>query len=68
MILNSLSTPYFCALQTMMYQQLVLEVVQQLQRMFRPDIKMIKKRIEHLVEQDYLERDKENQQLFKYLA
>ena len=52
----------------MMYQQLVLEVVQQLQRMFRPDIKMIKKRIEHLVEQDYLERDKENQQLFKYLA
>jgi cullin 1 len=52
----------------MLYQQLVLEVVQQLQRMFRPDIKMIKKRIEHLVESEYLERDKENAQLFKYLA
>lgn len=52
----------------MLYQQLVLEVVQQLQRMFRPDIKIIKKRIEHLVGSEYLERDKENAQLFKYLA
>ena len=45
-----------------------MEVVQQLTRMFKPDIKMIKKRIEHLVESEYLERDKDNQQMFKYLA
>lgn len=56
------------ALQALLYQQLVMEVVQQLTRMFKPDIKMIKKRIEHLVESEYLERDKENQQMFKYLA
>ena len=54
--------------QALLYQQLVMEVVQQLTRMFKPDIKMIKKRIEHLVESEYLERDKDNQQMFKYLA
>eukprot|EP00879_Flechtneria_rotunda_P016569 GHRR01017338.1.p1 GENE.GHRR01017338.1~~GHRR01017338.1.p1 ORF type:complete len:536 (+),score=207.96 GHRR01017338.1:206-1813(+) len=50
------------------HQQLVLEVVQQLSRMFKPDFKLIKKRIEDLIARDYLERDKDNPQLFKYLA
>ncbi|WIA23650.1 hypothetical protein OEZ85_000353 [Tetradesmus obliquus] len=50
------------------HQQLVLEVVQQLSRMFKPDFKLIKKRIEDLISRDYLERDKDNPQLFKYLA
>lgn len=31
------------------HQQLVLEVVQQLSRMFKPDFKLIKKRIEDLI-------------------
>ena len=34
--------------------QLVLEVVQQLQRMFQPDIKQIKKRIEDLIQREFL--------------
>eukprot|EP00798_Chlamydomonas_sp_ICE-L_P016007 gene16007-22145_t len=50
------------------HQQLVLEVVQQLSRMFKPDFKLIKKRIEDLISREYLERDKENPQLFKYMA
>eukprot|EP00775_Hariotina_reticulata_P008401 gene8401-8585_t len=50
------------------HQQLMLEVVQQLSRMFKPDFKLIKKRIEDLISRDYLERDKDNPQLFKYLA
>lgn len=50
------------------HQQLVMEVIQQLQRMFKPDLKLIKKRIEDLISRDYLERDKDNPQLFKYLA
>lgn len=50
------------------HQQLVLEVVQQLSRMFKPDFKLIKKRIEDLISREYLERDKDNPQLFKYLA
>ncbi|KAL1323686.1 hypothetical protein HN51_033952 [Arachis hypogaea] len=50
------------------HQQLVLECVQQLGRMFKPDIKAIKKRIEDLITRDYLERDQENPNTFKYLA
>ena len=36
--------------------QLVLEVVQQQQRMFQPDIKQIKKRIEDLIQREFLVR------------
>ncbi|OVA15009.1 Cullin [Macleaya cordata] len=50
------------------YQQLVMECVEQLSRMFKPDFKAIKKRIEDLITRDYLERDKENPNLFRYLA
>ncbi|WOK94711.1 cullin-1-like [Canna indica] len=50
------------------YQQLVMECVEQLGRMFKPDFKAIKKRIEDLITRDYLERDKENPNLFRYLA
>ena len=37
--------------------QLILEVVGQLQRMFNPDLRMIKKRIEDLISREYIERD-----------
>ena len=50
------------------HQQLVLEVVQQLTKMFKPDFKIIKKRIEDLIARDYLERDKDNPNVFKYMA
>ncbi|GFZ04612.1 cullin 1 [Actinidia rufa] len=50
------------------HQQLVMECVEQLSRMFKPDFKAIKKRIEDLITRDYLERDKENPNLFRYLA
>ncbi|KAF5736967.1 cullin-like protein1 [Tripterygium wilfordii] len=50
------------------HQQLVMECVEQLGRMFKPDFKAIKKRIEDLITRDYLERDKENPNLFRYLA
>ncbi|CAK8544281.1 unnamed protein product [Lathyrus sativus] len=50
------------------HQQLVSECVEQLGRMFKPDIKAIKKRIEDLITRDYLERDKDNPNTFKYLA
>ncbi|OMO57825.1 hypothetical protein COLO4_35078 [Corchorus olitorius] len=50
------------------HQQLVSECVEMLSRMFKPDIKAIKKRIEDLITRDYLERDSENPNVFKYLA
>lgn len=34
----------------------------------QPDVKAIKKRIEDLISRDYLERDKDNANLFRYLA
>ncbi|THG01111.1 hypothetical protein TEA_024981 [Camellia sinensis var. sinensis] len=50
------------------HQQLVMECVEQLGRMFKPHFKAIKKRIEDLITRDYLERDKDNPNLFRYLA
>ncbi|KDP42559.1 hypothetical protein JCGZ_24333 [Jatropha curcas] len=50
------------------HQQLVSECVEQLSRMFKPDIKAIKKRMEDLITRDYLERDKDNPNTFRYLA
>lgn len=50
------------------HSNLIMEVVQQLQRMFQPDIKLIKRCIEGLIEREYLERDSTNQQLYKYVA
>lgn len=34
----------------------------------QPDFKVIKKRIEDLIAREYLERDKDNANLFRYLA
>ncbi len=48
--------------------QLVVEVVNQLQKMFQPDIRLIKKRIEDLITREYLERDKENANTYRYMA
>ncbi|KAF7848304.1 hypothetical protein BT93_L2113 [Corymbia citriodora subsp. variegata] len=49
------------------HQQLVMECEEQLGRMFKPDSKAIKKRIEDLITRDYLERDKDNPKLLRYL-
>ena len=48
--------------------QLIMEVVQQLSRMFQPDFRLIKKRIEDLISRDYLERDADAQNTYRYLA
>ncbi|KAL4642899.1 hypothetical protein ACB092_02G052800 [Castanea dentata] len=50
------------------HQQLVMECVEQLGHMFKPNLKAIKKRIDDLITRDYLERDKDNPNLFRYLA
>ncbi|KAM0886351.1 hypothetical protein ACQ4PT_029754 [Festuca glaucescens] len=50
------------------HQTLVMECVEQLGRMFKPDLQSNKKRIEDLITRDYLERDKENPNVYRYLA
>ena len=34
----------------------------------QPDVKVIKRRIEDLIEQDYMERDKDDANVFHYVA
>ncbi|GJN05257.1 hypothetical protein PR202_ga22871 [Eleusine coracana subsp. coracana] len=52
----------------MTHQNLVAECVEQLSRRFKPDIKMMKRRIEDLVTRDYLECDPGAVNSYRYLA
>jgi len=50
------------------HRELVLETTKQLQQRFMPAPTLIKKRIENLIEREYLERDENDRQTYKYLA
>jgi cullin 3 len=54
---------------TLTHEQLLLETVSQLSSRFKPEIPMIKSRIENLIEREYLERiEDSNPAAYKYLA
>jgi len=53
---------------TMKHQLLVAEVVQQLSARFKPKPADIRKRIEAMIEQDYLARDAKDRQTYNYTA
>jgi cullin 1 len=55
------------ARKTLAHQQLIAEVLAQLS-FFKPDPKLIKKRIENLIDREYLERDPDNTNVYRYLA
>jgi len=55
------------ARKTLSHSQLVAEVLAQL-AFFRPEGKVVKKQIESLIDREYLERDTENPNTYKYLA
>jgi len=48
-------------------QQLISECVEQLQEIFKPEIKSIKERIDGLITREFLERDEENSTVLKYM-
>lgn len=50
------------------HNDLVMEVSKQLMQYFMPEPKIIKRRIEDLINRDYLERDKSKQNFYNYLA
>lgn len=51
------------------HQKLIAEVIQQLTARFKPDVNMVKKRIESLIEREYLERiDEREPAAYRYLA
>ena len=51
------------------HQKLIAEVIQQLTARFLPDVNMVKKRIESLIEREYLERIEDSSTpAYRYLA
>ena len=56
------------ARKSLAYNQLIIEVVSQLKQKFVPEPKQIKMRVEELINKEFIERDKENPQVFKYMA
>jgi len=50
------------------HNNIVAEVTKQLQARFLPNPVVIKKRIESLIEREFLERDKSDRKLYRYLA
>lgn len=56
------------ARKTMHYAELVAEVTQQLSARFHPQPTQLKKRIESLIEREYLERTEADRTMYKYLA
>mmetsp|Transcript_6080 Transcript_6080/g.16571 ORF Transcript_6080/g.16571 Transcript_6080/m.16571 type:complete len:240 (-) Transcript_6080:243-962(-) len=55
------------ARKTLQHQQLLSEVLAQL-AFFNPNPRVVKKRIEALIEREYLERSKDNAHVYNYLA
>ncbi|KAJ0400979.1 hypothetical protein P43SY_008782 [Pythium insidiosum] len=55
------------ARKTLQHQQLISEVLSQL-AFFKPNLKVIKRRIEALIDREYLERDPEQPNTYRYLA
>lgn len=51
----------------LLHNELVAEVLHQL-CFFRPEVKFIKKRVESLIEREYLERDPDQSMMYKYVA
>ena len=63
---TSLSTPHRSLSHT--HHRSFLSLCFSLCRHFKPDPKQIKKRIEDLIAREYLERDSNNNNVYKYLA
>jgi len=53
---------------TMEHSDLIAEVTKQLSSRFMPNPNIVKKRIESLIEREYLERSKNDRKLYNYLA
>jgi len=53
---------------TMEHSNLISEVTKQLHSRFMPNPMIIKKRIESLIEREYLERSKTDRKVYHYLA
>jgi cullin-4 len=53
---------------TMTYEKLKNATIDAVKNHFRPQVDIIKQRVDSLVEGDYLERDKSERNIFHYVA
>jgi cullin 3 len=67
-LLESVIVRVMKARKHMEHNALVAEVIRMVSARFTPDMASIKKRIEHLIERDYMERSAENHNMYAYLA
>lgn len=56
------------ARKTIEWNTIVVQALEHSQSMFVPDIKFLKQRLEHLIEMDYIERDRERADVFHYVC
>lgn len=56
------------ARRTLDHHSIVTEVTRQLSSRFMPNPTVIKKRIESLIEREFIERDEKDRKLYRYLA
>ena len=56
------------ARKTLKHADLMLQITEQLSKRFMPDPSMIKKRIESLIEREYLERETADPNTYVYLV
>ena len=61
-------SPVLKARKALRHNDLIAEVTRQLSSRFVPSPQFIKKRIESLIEREYLERDRTDRRLYNYLA
>lgn len=53
--------------QTISHEDLIAEVAHQLQ-LFQPTVKLVKRRIEYCIDNEYMERDPETPGRYQYIA
>lgn len=68
MVLEAVIVRIMKARKHMEFNALVAEVIRMVSTRFVPQPADIKKRIEHLMERDYLERDPDSPNVYSYLA
>ena len=56
------------AKKTMTHQKLIPETIESVKGHFAPEVRVIKERIEQLIEQEYMRRDDELDNVYVYVA
>lgn len=67
-LLNAAIVRIMKSRQTLLHNELIEELVKQLRNRFEPQMSIIKRRIEDLIDKEYLKRDEDSLQVYHYIA